>query len=303
MDSGFVFNIQRYSVQDGPGIRTTVFLKGCPLHCAWCHNPEGISPQPEIYFLETLCLRCGECRRACPHSSPNGAERGSDPLSPSVDGCELCGSCVEACPSQARRFAGKEMTVGEVLEAVLRDRVFFEESGGGVTFSGGEPLLQPAFLLALLEACRRQGVHTAVDTSGFGRTEHLLAIAPLVDLFLFDLKLSDEAAHRRFTGASNTLILRNLRALSQVHSAIWIRVPFVQGVNDSPSELTAIARLAAETKGVRQLMLLPFHRMGSQKFQRLGKTQPVNHFEAPSPEAVDQALTVCRQAGIAAQKG
>ena len=326
---GLIFNIQKYSVQDGPGIRTTVFLKGCPLACAWCHNPEGISPKRELLVVETLCLGCGQCRRACPGESgvsgePRPASAGAQcsaeagqgigdgqwsmadgkgALPARNEGCVLCGACVAACPAEARRMVGEEMSVEQVMAAVGQDRVFYDDSSGGVTFSGGEPLAQFEFLRAALTACRAQGLHTAVDTCGLAPTGHQLAIAPLTDLFLYDLKLMDEARHRQYTGAPNGLILRNLQALGRAHGCIWVRVPLVPGINDQPADLEAIAGFTAGIPGVRQVNLLPFHRTGLQKFARLGQTSPAAEIRPPTPEAVAEAAELFRAHGLAVRAG
>ena len=196
METGLVFNLQKYSVHDGPGIRTTVFLKGCPLRCAWCHNPESISPRREFLVISQRCTACGECRAACPFGD---ASRGAGPLPPRLDQCTLCAACVEACPTGARRMLGREMTVAEVVTEASKDRIFYEDSGGGVTISGGEPLSQPRFLVALAQALRAAGLQVALDTTGFGCTEHLLAAAGFSDLVLYDLKAFDEARHRELT--------------------------------------------------------------------------------------------------------
>lgn len=300
MHRGLVFNVQRYAVQDGPGIRTTVFLKGCPLRCAWCHNPEGISPRQELLILENRCLGCGECRRACPHGSEFP---GDGALPPRLEVCEFCGACVAACPTHARQMAGREMSVEEVLEAALRDQVFYQESGGGVTFSGGEPLMQPEFLREVLAACQGRGLHTAVDTCGMAQTEHLLAVAPLTDLFLYDVKFIDAEKHERFTGVSNTLILQNLEALGRVHNRIWVRIPLIPGANDDPAELEGIARFAARIPAVRQVNLLPFHRSGLPKFGRVGRTSAVANAQPPSAPALAGARAIFEAHGLLAKTG
>jgi len=300
MHSGLVFNIQRYSVHDGPGIRTTVFLKGCPLQCAWCHNPEGISPRREILVIETRCLGCGECRRECPHAAE---APGNGPLPPQVGRCELCGACVEACPAGARRLVGEEMTVSQVMARVLRDRLFFEESGGGVTFSGGEPLSQPEFLRELLSACRAQDLHTAVDTCGMAPTERLLGIAPLTDLFLYDLKIIEDGLHAQYTGVSNRQILDNLQALGKVHANIWLRVPLIAGINEQGEALEAAARFASAIPSVRQVNVLPFHATGVKKSERLGRTNGAPRFRPPSTDAVAGAVKIFQNAGLRARTG
>lgn len=275
MQNGLVFNIQKFSVNDGPGIRTTVFLKGCPLRCAWCHNPEGISPQPEFIVMENRCIHCGTC-----HDAGTESER------------------VEACPTGARQRLGREMSVAEVMAEILKDKIFYDESGGGVTFSGGEPLSQPAFVLALLEECRAHGIRTALDTCGFGRTEDLLAMAGLAELVLYDLKLMDEARHRQHCGVSNGLILANLRALAEVHHRIWIRVPVIPGVNDDAANLTAIAKFAVTLPSVEQVNLLPYHKTGLSKHRRVGYEYAHTDLQPPSAEQMATAARYFRDCGL-----
>ena len=300
MHSGLVFNIQKYSVQDGPGIRTTVFLKGCPLHCAWCHNPESISAARELVVIETRCLVCGECRKACRFGS---IIPGDSVLPTQNDPCAWCGECVDACPTEARQMVGQSLTERQVLDIILQDRIFYEESGGGATFSGGEPLAQAPFLKSLLLGCRAQGIHTAVDTSGMGRLQALLEIAPLTDLFLYDLKLLDEVRHRQHTGVSNRLILENLQALGSRHRNIWVRVPIIPGINDQTSDLQAIADFAAGVGGVRQVNLLPFHQHGAHKAHRLGQSPLLSELAPPSPALLQSAMEIFQRAGLVTKIG
>jgi pyruvate formate lyase activating enzyme len=288
-----VFNIQRYSLHDGPGIRTTVFLKGCPARCLWCHNPESQSFAPEVFVLETRCASCGTCAAVCPHGAPP----------PGSGLCTACGACVEVCPAGARQLAGREMTVAAVVDEVLRDRVFYEESGGGVTFSGGEPLAQPEFLAALLAKCRAAGIHTAVDTCGFSSRERLLALAPLVDLFLFDVKLVDDSRHRALTGLPAAPILDNLRSLAAVHANVWIRVPVVPGHTDAEADVAATAALVADLPRVRRVSLLPYHRTGTPKLRRLGRTSPLDALAPPSPGRLETLAELFRERGLAVQIG
>jgi len=284
--TALVFNIQKFSLHDGPGIRTTVFLKGCPLSCAWCHNPESISAGREFIVAENRCIECGACREACPFGA---SISGSGALPARNDECDYCGACVEACPTGARALVGQRMTVGEVVAEVLKDRVFFEDSGGGVTFSGGEPLLQRRFLVAVLPLLREQGIHVAIDTSGFGSTEHLLEVARLADLVLYDLKAFDDERHRELTGVSNRNILENLKRLDAVHRNIWIRVPIVPGFTDDPAELRRIADFVATLRHVTRVSLLPFHRAAGLKYERLGRVNEVIAVEAPSAQQMDRA--------------
>jgi len=290
---GRIFDVQRFSVHDGPGIRTTVFLKGCPARCLWCHNPESQSFAPEVLVVETRCVSCGTCQTVCPHGAPP----------PGSGLCTACGACVDACPAGARRLAGREAGVSELMEEVLRDRVFYEESGGGVTFSGGEPLAQPEFLRALVEACRDAGIRTAVDTCGFAPRDLVLALAPLVDVFLFDVKLVDDARHRRLTGLPVAPILENLHALAEVHPNVWIRIPVVPGHTDDEADIDATASLVAGLPGVRRVSLLPYHRTGAAKARRLGREYPLDALAPPSAERLDALAAVFRAHGLAVRIG
>jgi pyruvate formate lyase activating enzyme len=282
MVTGLVSKIQRYGLHDGPGIRTTVFLKGCPLSCRWCHNPENRSFARELVTLETRCVRCGECVKACPEGRRRVDGEPHDP------DCTLRGACVAACPTGALHGVGEPMTTAALLAEIRKDSAFHDESGGGVTFSGGKPFAQPEFLLAMLEACAERGIHTAVDTCGHAPTDQFLAAARWADLFLFDLKVADDARHERLTGVSNGLILHNLDALSRVHTTIWVRIPVVPGVNDDDDGLDALARLAASTPGVAQVNLLPYHRAGVPKFRRLHETYDLPDVAPPTPEAMSR---------------
>lgn len=292
---GLVFNIQRYSLQDGPGIRTTVFLKGCPLSCWWCQNPESRSSAPEVVVIEGRCVHCGACRAVC----DNAREGGEPPAA----ACVRCGLCVDACPTGARHLVGLRMTVEDVCDEVAKDRIFFEESGGGVTFSGGEPLLQDEFLITLLDACRARGIHTAVDTCGYGPIETLLRVAERTDLFLYDLKVMDEERHRAFTGVSNRGIMENLETLARVHPAIWIRIPVIPGVNDEASQIEGTARYVASLPGIRRVDLLPYHETGLHKFARLGETYRLGRIDPPSAERMEGIAARFRAHGLDAQSG
>jgi len=291
--TGRVFNVQRYSLHDGPGIRTTVFLKGCPARCLWCHNPESQAFGPEVIRVETRCASCGTCATVCPHGAPP----------PGSGRCTACGACVEACPTGARELAGRETTADEVMAEVARDRIFFQDSGGGVTFSGGEPLAQIEFLRALLQAARGHGLHTAVDTCGFAPREDLLSLVPLVDLFLFDVKLLDDARHRELTGLPTGPILDNLRALVQAHPSVWVRVPIIPGHTDGEADVAALAALVAELVSVRHVSLLPFHATGGAKARRLGRPAPLESLAHPPPERMEALAGLFRARGLAVSIG
>jgi pyruvate formate lyase activating enzyme len=300
MRTGVVFNIQKYSIHDGPGIRTTVFLKGCTLRCWWCHNPESQAVEPEVSLTENLCTQCGQCVEVCPQS--NGAQSA---ILPYVDRqrCIRCGQCVAVCATGARAMVGQSKSVDDVMAEVLKDRIFYDESGGGMTLSGGEPLMQPAFCRAVLEACRSEAVHSAVDTCGYVESQDLLAVAPLTDLFLYDIKVMDEQRHLEHTGASNGLILENLRALSRVHDNIWVRIPVVPGLNDNVQDLQEAARFCATLDGVRQVNLLPHHELGSHKSERIGKAMPVVSVASPSPQQMETLAEAIRGFGLPVQIG
>ena len=300
MESGLIMNIQKYSIHDGPGIRTTVFLKGCPLSCLWCHNPEGLSSQPQIVVFEGRCISCGSCRKVCPTGAvlTNVSQIDNGKMV-----CTLCGACVAACPSDARQIIGKRMTVIEVVTEVLKDRLFYDESGGGVTFSGGEPLAQTNFLKELLASCRARGVHTAVDTCGYASREDLLSVAPLTDLFLYDLKIINDKKHRQYTGVCNVSIIENLKALGAVHNNIWIRMPIIPGVNDDDENLEATAKYAASIPAVRQVNLLPYHKTAIFKFKRLRKTYLLENVPDPSPENLEKVRQKFCTLGVIARIG
>ncbi len=292
--SGLVFDIQRFSLHDGPGIRTTVFLKGCPLRCLWCHNPESIGPRPEVVVRADRCLSCGACVEACPLPEgplPAGAQVGEA-------GCLACGRCVDACPGAAREIVGRERAVDDVVVAALRDRIFYDDSGGGVTFSGGEPLAQPEFLVACLDRLRSEDVHLALDTCGLAPRQVLLDAAARVDLVLYDVKTMDPEEHRRLTGAPLEPILDNLRALAASHPAIWLRVPVVPDVTDEPRSLEAVARLASELSAVERVSLLPYHRLGTAKLERLGGRPGGLDVRTPDPARLEAAERTFRDAGV-----
>jgi pyruvate formate lyase activating enzyme len=289
VESGVVFNIQRYSLQDGPGIRTTVFLKGCPLDCWWCHNPESQAPEPEVSVNEARCIHCGQCQEAC--------------ASGLAGPCTRCGACVDACPTDARRMVGRTMTTRDVLAEVRKDRIFYDESGGGVTLSGGEPLMQSGFVQDLLQASRDDGIHTAIDTCGYAPQEQLLAAAALADLVLYDLKMMDDVRHTRFTGVSNVPILENLVALGRRHHQIWIRLPVIPGVNDSATELESMAQFAAGVAGIRRVCLLPYHELGMHKSRRLGRSYRLDGTAIPRPEQLEEIARPFQQAGLEVMTG
>jgi pyruvate formate lyase activating enzyme len=293
--TGLIFQIQRFSLDDGPGIRTTVFLKGCTLRCAWCHNPESIHPNAELSFQPQLCIRCGACVTFCPHSAHvcNEQERYLDRAA-----CDGCMKCATVCPTGALSVFGQEMTAEEVVGLLLRDRPFYLRSGGGVTFSGGEPLRQGDFLLEMLKLCWENKLHTAVDTAGSVPYEAFLSVLPYTDLFLYDIKAVGPELHRRFTGAGNARIQENLKRLADHGARVWVRVPYIPGFNDSEEEIAAIAAFLRNIPAVEKVELLPYHTYGEAKYDYLGIRREGAERRAPGRAELLHILEAYQAGGL-----
>lgn len=293
--TGRIVNIQRFSIQDGPGIRTTVFLKGCPLNCLWCANPESIEPLPQLLFIEAHCKRCYRCVAACPNGANSISADGSIRID--RDLCKGCGKCVEACPNEARTICGKQMSVDEVMEVVKKDSLFYRNSGGGVTASGGEPTQQAKFLMDLFKKCQDAGIHTALDTCGYVTWEKLERVLEYTDLVLYDLKNLIPAKHKELTGANYGLVLENAKKMAKKGINFIVRVPLVPGRNDSTENLQALAQFAAKL-GKSMIDILPYHRLGAAKNDKLGRIFRLHETQPFTKEELQEKVNVIESCGI-----
>jgi pyruvate formate lyase activating enzyme len=299
MNTALVVYVQRFSLHDGPGIRSTVFLKGCPLHCFWCHNPESLDERPEVSKDEKRCLNCDACKPSCPRGlagrlKPDPVE--NDP----GEECLRCGSCAKVCPADARELLGREFDVATLMAELDRDLPYYRASGGGVTFSGGEPVapVNADFLSDCLEACAERGIHRAVDTCGHVESDTLMRVAERSDLLLYDLKIMDDARHRKFVGTGVTLIHRNLQALSAAGCDVRVRIPLVPGFTDDLGNLEAAAAFVAALPKPFPIDLLPYHRTGGDKYRRLGKTYPLHRLMTLDDDIVSHRADIIRAHGL-----
>jgi pyruvate formate lyase activating enzyme len=301
MKQPLIFDIRRYSINDGPGIRITIFIKGCPLRCTWCHNPESQSPKVQKLYTARKCIGAQDCIEVCPENAlaltPEGIVTDSEK-------CTLCGLCADACPTKAIEMSGKLYQVEELLKIIEKERPHIDQSGGGVTFSGGEPLLNPEFLIKMLDACGEKGLHRAVDTCGFAPAETLLEVAKRTDLFLFDLKLMDPAMHKKWTGVDNRLILKNLKLLAESGANINIRVPFIKNVNTSEEEILKMAELISSLPGEKPMVnLLPYHNIATGKYQKLEIEYNADEMDEPSEEEIQKATEIFNSFNLEVEVG
>jgi pyruvate formate lyase activating enzyme len=298
--TGFIFDIKKYAIHDGPGIRTTVFFKGCPLQCQWCQNPESWKKEPELGLRTDRCVRCGRCVEVCPRQATTMID-GLPSTDPSK--CSLCGECVDACMTGAREIIGRKISVGQVMTEIEKDIVFYEQSGGGVTFSGGEPLMQPRFLLMLLIQCQLQRIHTAVDTSCYVKPAFLGKISEKTDLFLCDIKHMDSDMHKRFTGVENNLILDNIKRLSEAGKEIIIRIPIIPGFNDDKTNIEATAKFTTSLSHISRIELLPYNRGGIEKSARLSSDFKLMQAETPNGDKISSTAKILKKYGLAVKTG
>lgn len=292
---GLIFDIKKYAIHDGPGIRTTVFFKGCPLHCPWCHNPEGIVQQIEIMISSDRCIHCEHCLNVC----SKGALRSyNNVITLDREKCDLCGACLEVCYTRAIEFVGRYVIVEYVMKEIEKDRIFYDESGGGVTLSGGEPLMQPEFARTVLRECKRTGIHTVLDTCGYTDPNVLQELSEYVDRFLFDVKIMDDKKHTHITGVSNVKVLSNLQALSMSRKAIHVRIPVIPGITDDDENIEMISTFLRSLQHVEKVSLLPYHGAWLAKHRKIHNGKEPYIAQPPSSEVLDRIQKVLTTCGL-----
>jgi pyruvate formate lyase activating enzyme len=298
---GLIFDIRRFSVNDGPGIRTTVFFKGCPLKCVWCHNPEGLGREPELFWDERRCLgSTHQCTVVCSKKALSG-RHGEWKLY--GEKCNSCGECARRCPTGAFQIIGSNMTIDELVGIILKDRVFYEHSGGGATFSGGEPFMQPEFLGEVLSRCKQEQLHTAVDTSGYASWEVIGPLLAGIDLFLYDLKLMDDTEHRKFTGVSNRMVLENLKKIVNAEKNVQVRIPLIPGITDTNKNIFDIIEFLEAMPSLRQVSLLNFHKGGGQKYLRKAMVYAMSGAEPLAVEEIGRIRKIFEKRGFGVSVG
>lgn len=303
-DYPIFFDIKRYALHDGPNIRTTVFFKGCPLGCIWCHNPEGIKAGLEVVFIPDKCIGCRECIDGCPESAlsldPAGSAESAGLTRIVRDDarCSLCLNCVEICPSLAHEAIGWRSNIDLIMQEIEKDLVFYDESGGGVTFSGGEPLFQAEHLIELLKRCGDKEIHRTVDTSGYADTDTLLEVAEHTDLFLFDLKHMDTVRHRELTGVHNDVILRNLTRLNGIQAKVRVRFPLIGSVNDHKENVDAMGKFLAELDHINDVDLLIYHHLAGAKYRKLKRKDHTDRSYKPSAETIAATRKILEDYGL-----
>jgi pyruvate formate lyase activating enzyme len=295
MTTGLIFDIKHFAVHDGPGIRTTVFVKGCPLRCMWCHNPESLTSTPQLLYTPSRCIGCGYCMKVCDngaHITVNGKHE--------VDWgkCEACGKCAAECYSGALEFAGREATVGEVMEEVMKDKVFYDNSKGGLTISGGEPLMQPEFTREVFKRAKESGIHTALDTSGYASWDVIEGVLEHVDLVLYDIKQMDSERHKEYTGVPNELIIENLKKIDTKGKPIWVRIPTIPRLNDSEDNFRKIGELLSGIKHLERVDILRYHKLAESKYEHTGKDYRLKGMDTPEKDEVEHLKDILEGYGI-----
>ncbi len=301
MSIPLIFDLKRYAINDGPGIRLAIYFKGCSLRCVWCHNPESIAPQAQKLYTPERCIGCGECVKVCPHQALEMTEEG---IRSDSERCTLCGNCARVCPTRAIEISGEEKSVDELMTIIEREQHLFDQSGGGVTVSGGEPLLYPDYLFELFDRCGERKIHRAIDTAGHIPEENLIAAAERTELFLFDLKLINSQRHQRFTGVDNRLILSNLHALAATGAQIQIRIPLIKGINTKDQDLQAFAETISALPGEKKTVaLLPYHAIAAHKYRKLGSSYQQDALQPPEQEDLERAIDCFSHYGLSATIG
>lgn len=301
MSTGLIFDIKKYAINDGPGIRLTVFFKGCNLNCKWCHNPESISPKIQKMYNAKKCIGAASCIENCPHEALKMTPEG---IVTDFDACNLCGKCAEVCPTKAFEMLGSQIPISELMKKIDNEAIFFDQSGGGVTFSGGEPLMHSEYLLEALKACGKRMYHRVVDTTAYGRLETVLEVAKHTELFLIDLKVMDSAKHKEYTGVHNKKIRENIRALAKTPCEIIFRMPLIEGVNTSEENIIETANFINSLEGNRKVInLLPYHNIAENKHVKLGTPKNNRVFEAPNLKTIEYIIELFAKRGISATVG
>lgn len=291
ISNGIILNIQKMSIHDGPGIRTTVFFKGCPLTCLWCANPESQSRKPEIACAKNRCVKCGYCAEVCPRQI---IDNGNQYAIVDRSKCDVCLKCVDECCTNSKRVIGQSYTPEELYEEILKDKAFYDSSGGGVTFSGGEPLTQPDFLLDMLRICKTNGINTALETSGLANTQTILSAAEHLDLIFYDVKHMDDETHLKITGVSNKPIIENLAALAKTKSNIIVRIPVIPSLTDSEANIRETADYVADLS-IPLIELLPYHCLGENKYEQLDRTYALSETKTPTAECMEHLVQQARE--------
>jgi pyruvate formate lyase activating enzyme len=296
MKQALIFDIKRYAINDGPGIRITIFLKGCPLSCKWCHNPESQSAAAQKLYTASKCIGAQECVEICPNDALILTANG---IVSNYEACKLCGKCAEVCPTKAIEITGEMYAIDELIKIIEKERVHIDQSGGGVTFSGGEPLMHSDYLLKILEACGKQNLHRTIDTSGFCDTKTLLEVAKNSELFLYDLKHMDSGIHKKWTGVGNQLILDNLKLLAESGANINIRIPLIKNVNADEKSVTDMAEFVSNLPGEKPMVnILPYHNIAANKYNKLGTEYEEFNMAEPTEEEQNQAVSIFEKFGL-----